>query len=283
MLRIAGRVLLPLLLLANCGGVFAAGARPLVFGLFPNLSPRTLVATYQPMRDFLEAELGRPVELVTAANFDAFTRRMLAKEYDLMVAAPHLARLGQLDAGYHLLAHYGQPIQAWVVVAADSGLRDTRQLAGKRVAIPDKLAIMSSLGVAMLAKSGLQPELDYQMYEAKSHNNAALSVLNRQADAAVIGSIPFQLLAKEVQAQLRVIEQSKPIPSQYFAASGGLSSRERKQILQALLRFAGTAGGKNFLERYGMLDIVAAKPDELKEMDAQAKQVRQWLMETAAP
>lgn len=200
-----------------------------------------------------------------------------------MVAAPHLARLGQLDAGYHLLAHYEQPIQAWVVVAADSGLRDTRQLAGKRVAIPDRLAIMSSLGVAMLAKSGLQLDRDYQMYEAKSHNNAAFSVLNRQADAAVIGSIPFQQLTKEVQDQLRVIEQSRPIPSQYFAASSRLSSRERQRILRALLRFAGTAGGKHFLARYGMLDIVVAKSDELKEMDVHAKQVRQWLMETAAP
>ena len=281
--RPGARILLSLLLLAPWGGLFAAEAKPLLFGLFPNLSPRILVATYQPMRDYLEAELGRPVELVTAANFETFSRHILAREYDLMVAAPHLARLGQLDAGYHLLAHYRQPIQAWVVVSADSEIRDLRGLSGKRVAIPDRLAIMSSLGTEMLAKAGLQVDRHYRMYEAKSHNNAALSVLNRQADAAVIGSIPFQQLTKEVRDRLRVIDKSKPIPSQYFAASGKLSGQERARIARALLRFADTSGGKAFIERYGMLGIVAARQDELKEMDGQARQVRRWLEETPSP
>lgn len=267
------------LLLAPWGGLLAAEGPPLIFGLFPNLSPRTLVTIYQPMRDFLESELGQPVELVTAANFTAFTQRMLAKEYDLIVAAPHLARLAQTDAGYALLAHYRQPLQAYLVVSDQSDIKELKALSGKRVAMPDKLAIVTALGADMLAKSGLQAA-DYRLIEAKSHNNAALSVVNGQADAAAIGSVPYAQLAKEVRRHLRVVARSQPIPSQYFAASDRLPGQQRERIAQALFKFAGTAGGKKFLNEFAMLGIDEARPDELKGMDAHARQVKQWAMET---
>lgn len=283
MLQEARRWLLALLLLAPWSGSMAAESAPLIFGLFPNLSPRTLVTIYQPMRDFLENELGQPVELVTATDFSAFTRRMLAKEYDLIVAAPHLARLGQVDAGYRLLFHYDQPIQAYLVVANDHSIRNLRDLTGKQVAIPDKMAIMAPLANEMLAQAGLRVDTHYRLVEARSHNNAALSVLNGQAGAAAIGSIPFQQLPAEVRNQLRVIGKSRSVASQYFAVSDRLTERERKRIAAALLRFAASFGGKAFFKRYGMGGITEAKPDELKEMDAFIKQMRQWLAEPAKP
>lgn len=277
------RALLLLLLCVPWSGVFAAEVKHLTFGLFPNLSPRTLVSIYQPMRNFIEAELGRPVELVTASNFNIFTRRMLAKEYDLVVAAPHLARLAQTDAGYELLAHYEQPLQACVVVSVKSSAKNLKDLSGKRVAVPDKVAIVTWLGLAMLTQAGLRVDQDYRMLEAKSHNNAALNVVNGQAEAAVIGSVPLSQLTKEVRDQLRVIGRSAPIPSQYFAVSDRLSSQERKQIEQALFKFANTADGRKFLSQFAMLGISKAKPNELVEMDVYAKQVRQLLSEPVAP
>ena len=277
------RFLLATLLIVPWSGARAAEAQPLVFGLFPNLSPRTLVTMYQPMRDFLEAELERPVELVTANNFTVFTQRMLAGEYDLMVAAPHLARLGQLDAGYRLLAHYTQPLQACVVVASGSDLRELRDLKGKRIAVPDRLAVMTSLGIAMLEQAGLQNGQHYQMFEAKSHNSAAFNVANGRADAAVIGSIPLEQLSGEIRDRLRVVARSQAIPSQYFAVSGKLSSQERMRIERALFKFARTTGGKHFLAQYGLLGLAKAGQGELKGMDAHARQAKQALTEPAGP
>lgn len=283
MLRMLLRIVLALGLLSPWAATCSAEVKPLILGLFPNLSPRTLVTLYQPMRDFLEAELERPVELVTAANFNIFAQRMLAKEYDLVVAAPHLARLAQTDANYQLLARYEQPIEACVVVSIDSNINDLKGLANKKLAVPDKAAIVTVLGQGMMAQAGLQHGRDYQTVEAKSHNNAALSVVNAQMDAAVIGSIPLLQLTKEVRNQLRVIARSKPIPSQYFAASDRLTTKDRQKIERALFNFARTPGGKKFMDQYAMLGLRKVSANELKGMDMYVRQVRALLNEPVAP
>lgn len=273
------RALFVIFALAPWGGSLAAEAKPLLFGLLPNLSTRALMATYQPMHDFLEKELGRPVEVVTAANFNAFIQRVLVKDYDLLVAAPHLARLAQTEANYQLLARYDRPLQAFVVVDKDSTIRGLKDLAGKRLASPDKTAIVSMLVQDMLAQAGMRPGVDYQVFDAKSHNNAALSVVNAQADAGVIGSIPFARLDDEVRGRLRIVAKSKYVPGQYFAASDRLSSQERKRIERALIKFVQTAEGKVFLEQFAMHDIVKIKSADLKEMDSYARRARQLLTE----
>lgn len=277
------RCLAALMLWLVVAGVQAAETRPLTFGLFPNLSPRTLATLYQPMRDFLEHELGRPVELATAVNFNAFTQRLLAREYDLVVAAPHLARLGQSEAGYRLLAHYEQPLQAYWVVPVKSNLQRLPDLAGKRVAVPDRMALVTMLGLSLLSRAGLEADRDYRLIEARSHNNAAVTVLNGEADVAVIGSVPLSQLAGEMRAQLRIIGQSQAIPSQYFAVSDRLSEPDCARIEQALFKFAASPAGQKFLHQFAMHGLVKAKPNELKGMDAYAKQVRQMLSQSVVP
>lgn len=275
--------LLAVFLLAPWASFCLAADKPLTLALFPNLSPRVLLTIYQPVRDFLEQELGRPVGLVTAPSFEVFVQRMLAREYDCIVAAPHFARLAQRDAGYELLAHYEQPLRGLFIVREEAGIKSIGDLAGKTVAMPDRLAIITSLGLDMLAGQHLRPGEQFRLIDAKSHNNAALAVASGHADAAVIGSIPYMQLSKGTRGGLKIIAESKPIPSQYIAASDRLPAGERERLTRALIKFAQTAGGKKFLHEFDMQGIVKAKPGELREMDALATQLRQWLNETPSP
>lgn len=253
-------------------------AEPLRLGLFPNLSPRALIAMYQPLRLHLEQALGRPVQLETAPGFHVFIQRLLAREYDLAVAAPHLSRLAQLDAGYWLVAHYQQPVEACLVTRAKEGesLRP-----GIRLAIPDQTAVVSMLGMEVLEAQGLRQGRDYQYLEAKSHSNAALWVTGGQADAAVIGCVPMSQLPQDVRDRLRLLARSRAIPSQYFLASSRLSPAERAQLNRALLAFASSPAGREFIQNNSLRGLAVATQDELAGMDGFAAQARELSRQAA--
>ena len=73
---------------------------PLEIGVLPNISARALMAQYQPMREFLERELKRSVQVSTAPNWVAFHQRTMADEYDIVITASHVARLAQVERRY---------------------------------------------------------------------------------------------------------------------------------------------------------------------------------------
>ena len=54
-------------------------------GIMPFNSTLALIKTHQPLRQHLEAALGRPVEIFTAADYAAFHRDSLAGNFDLLI------------------------------------------------------------------------------------------------------------------------------------------------------------------------------------------------------
>ncbi|MCU0840573.1 MAG: phosphate/phosphite/phosphonate ABC transporter substrate-binding protein [Thiobacillaceae bacterium] len=269
------RLLLALALAALTRPVAARAAAPLRIGLFPNLSTHALLGMYQPLREYLETALRRVVTLETAPDFPTFARRLLAREYDLAVAAPHLARLAQVDAGYAPLFSYRASLQGQLVVPRTAPYRQVRDLGGKRIAFPDAIAIISMLGEDLLRQAGLQTGKNVQVIDARSHNNAVRMVLAGQADAAMIGSLPFAGLPAEQREPLRILASTPAIPSQYVIASPALSGVEAQAILTALRRFAASAEGRAFFEQHGLVGLDLASSGELMLLDPYVARVRQ--------
>lgn len=273
------RRLLPalLLLVAMTTSAWAQSGPTLRMALFPNLSPRTLIAMYQPLREALEQGMGQPVEILTAPSLEAFSQRLVSGEYDAALAAPHMARLAQREAGYHVVARYHAPIQSCLVVPRESRYQVRADLRGGLIAIPDDVALVVMLGQEMLAGAGLKLGSDYLMYEAKSHSNAALAVANGQANAAFVGCVTFQQLPDNVRGQLRILDRSLPMPSQYFLVSPRLPASQRERLAHTLLAFPTSASGRAFIEQHKLGGISATQADELKGMDPYADRLRQLL------
>ncbi len=251
--------------------------KPLEIGVFPNLSARAVVTMYQPVRDFLEQRLGRPVQLYTAPDFRTFVERTQDGEYDLVVTAPHLARLAQTESGYIPLANYASPLRALVVVPRRASFSSLQDLSGRTVSVPDRLAVISMVGVHLLRDHGLSPETGLHLVYAKSHTNAALSVLRGEADAAVVGSAPFNQLPEGVRDGLRVLAYTEPIPNQFYLASPRLPPDLVAAVSRSLMEFAGTPGGHRFIEANRFGGLKGASEGDLKGMDPYAKEVRRLL------
>lgn len=228
-----------------------ARAMALDFGVFPNLPPRQLIALYTPLADSLSEALGEPVRVLTAPDFATFVSRTAHGDYDLLLTAPHLAWLAQRDAGYQPLAQSREPLRGLLIVRADSPLHTLRDLAGRTVLTPDPLAIVALAMETRLEQTGFPLARHPRLAAGGSHTNAALRVANGQADAAIVGSLPFSLLPGPVRSQLRVLAQTPPMQGQMLLLHPGLRPKQRERIEKEVRRFAASPAGQALFRSNG--------------------------------
>jgi phosphonate transport system substrate-binding protein len=249
---------------------------PLQIGLFPNLTPLTLITSYQPLRLYLEKTLHRPIYLVTAPDFRSFVERTQRGDYDIVLTAPHLARLAEQDAGYIPVVTYGTKLQALILVAKTSPINTLEDLRGAKVAMPDPLAVVNMLGREALQKAGLA-ESDYTLVNAHSHNGAALAVLHEEAQAAIIGSAPYAQISEGIRKDLRVLSSSRAFPNQYWLVNKTMGVALRQAFQDAMVHFPSVPEGQKFVESRNCGEIRKTLPDELKSLDTYAREVKKLL------
>jgi phosphonate transport system substrate-binding protein len=259
----------------------SAGETPqkpgLKFGVFPNLSTRVLLETYQPVADTVSDSSKQPVELQSAADFETFYQRTQSGEYDLLLTAPHLAWLAWKEGGYRPLLAYDQPVRGLLVVRRGSGIKTLADLKAKTVARADPLAIVVMRMEKQLVKAGLRAGRDYQSVEAGSHNNAALLVHQGKVDAGILGALPFRKLAPDVQSGLQIIAETEALPSQVYLVGRRVSPDQETLLLRGIQQFMLSEAGRVFLEKGGFGGIHRLTRIELNRVAVDAQQVKQIL------
>lgn len=252
-------------------GMAMAADDGLGFGVFPSLSPRILVETYQPLAMALGESIGEPVYLETAPDFMSFHQRTLSGDYDLVLTAPHLAWLAWREGGYQPLLVYATPVKGVLIVRADSPLRRISDLRGKTIAMPDPLAIVGIRMEQILEKAGLRKDRDFKAIVSGSHTNAAVYVKEGQADAAVVGIQAFHQLPEELKRSVRAIAETPPIPGQVFLAHGQLDKARARAIAQSIETFTHSEAGKIFIQKGNFAGVRPLKKNEMKEMEGDAR------------
>jgi len=272
------RILLSVLLgLALVSAPVRAAPPPLEIGVFPYLSTRTVLTIHQPLREYLEKAYGRPVQLYTAPDFKTFVERTQHGDYDVVVTAPHFARLAQIEAGYVPLAMHTRELRGLVVVAKQSPYKDIDDLRGKTIAIPNRLAIVSSMSLQLLRNRGLQPGNDFKLLAAASHNSGVLSVQRGEAQAAITEASALQQMPDELKGSMRVLATTDQVPHVMYLAHSRLGAAETGKIKAALLRFAESPEGRAFLENNGFEGLRPVDDADLKRMDPYVKELKHML------
>lgn len=243
------------------------------FGVFPQLSTRIMVETYQPLVDFLGESVRQPVKLESAKDFYTFHTRTIDGEYDLVLTAPHLAWLAWKEGGYRPLLVYKEPAKGFIVVRTDSPYRKLGDLHGKTIAIPDPNAVVNIRLAKTLAKNGLSLGRELEVAEVGSHTNAATHVYEKQTEAAVVGVFPFLRLPRDVRENLRIIAETPDLPSHVFLAHPKMSAEREKIMGQAIERFMLSQAGAVFLQKTGFGGVRALKKDELKQIEGDAQEL----------
>lgn len=246
------------------------------FGVFPNLSSRLLMESYQPVADALAASLGQPVVLQTAPDFRTFALRTQAGEYDLVLTASHLAWLAHKEQGYRPLFTYQSKTRGLLVVRADSPYHAARDLRGKRIAKSDSLAITVMRMENELVRDGLVGGRDYTVVETGSHNNAVLHVQGGQAEGAILGALPWRQMPATLRGGLRVIRETEEFPGQVYLVHPRTDKTE-KRIRDALEAYMASEQGRRFLVQNGLGGLQNITAGELRRFDLEASKVKSRL------
>jgi len=239
------KVLAVFVLLIQTTSAFAL--KPLVLGIFPYVSAEKLIRHQKGLKDHLEQGIGRPVSIVTAKNFKVFIKNAKAGAYDLVYAAPHLARLLERDYDYQRIAMTTHQIQGLFVVRKTAPYKQLSDLRNRRIALVSPLAVLSQMARKELRDVGLKANEDYTVIKMNNYNNAVFSVINNDSDAAVTGIKIWKILARQYKDKLGVLAPTRPIQGFMIMAKPDIDLETVQKLQQLGLSFNDTAAGKRYL------------------------------------
>lgn len=253
--------ILPFMRSATTEGV---ESRPLRLGIMPFNSTLALFKTHQPLRQHLQNELGRPIELFTAADYFTFLNSSLAGEYDLLITGPHFGVM--CLPSYEAMVRYKAVLQPVFVVRPSSGIRSLDDLRGKRIGLSSRLSISSIGGVKWLLDHGMQMGRDYQLFERTTHGAAVAAVAVGELDAALTTHTPLHQVPEDVRAKVSILPIDVRVPHLMTLGHHRLGKAELKRIRSALLKFGSTAPGQAFFRDTGYEDYATITPEDIESL-----------------
>lgn len=251
---------------------------PLEIAILPYLSTRAVLNTYAPMRVYLERRLHRPVLLITAPDMQTFVQRTQQGTYGYLITAPHFARYAQREAGYRPFLRVKSMLYGTLVVSKNSDIQSISDLRGKIVATPDKLAIISMLGLELLRSKGLHPGKDVEVRATTSHNSAVLSVQRGWAAAAVTSATALKQMPDELRNSVRELATTAHVPHLMYLARGDIPVVEVNKLSAILREFVeNSPEGKVFITNTGYGGLRKPTAGELKQLDPYVQDLKDLL------
>ena len=245
-----------------------APAGPLTLGVLPNISARVLLTHYQPMREYLQQTLGRPVEVVTANDFRAFAQATREGKYDMIVTAPNLGRMAQVDSRWTPIAQYEPGIPALLVTAASNREAAVAQLRGKSPALGNPQSLVALVGLRWLGGQGLQQGRDFQVVRTPNDDSLGAVILNGEAPFAIMSMGEFRAKPDALRQALRVVSEIATVPGFLVMTHPTMTAADRQKLGDAMLALPAAEAGRRFFGLSGFTNVRRVDDRELAALDA---------------
>jgi phosphonate transport system substrate-binding protein len=245
-------------------------------GVLPYLSPRTLLLEYAPFRQYLESDLRRKTEILTAPDFPRFLARTDAGDFDLVITAPHFARLAQLEHGFRPLVAIRADFYALILVPKNAAAQTLSGLRGKTLHLPHQMSFISLEIEDFLRERGIKPELDLALVHYNTDNNAILAAEQSRDDAAAAQRAVFDSMPKEITDRLRILGSTQSALSLVVLAHPRLSEEEVLRIRQTLDKFPFSVEGLKFFES-SHTEFIPADAAAMRRLDVYLPRLKNLL------
>jgi len=211
-----------------------AAQTPYIMGVFPFVPTATIEEIFAPLAAELSQALGRPVKLRCASSFDKFTDELKSRDFDLAFIQPFdyigVARPG----GYLPLAARNDILRSQIVVKNDSPVETLKDLKGKSMGMPPKVAAVSFLNRITLKKAGLIPDTDVKMVYLASHQACLQQLMIGTVAACGVSPGGIRIAEMQLKTTFRLIQESPEIPTPLFVVKKDLPQKDRDTILRVL-------------------------------------------------
>jgi len=238
-------IVLLVVVLMWAGTAFAG--ETLVMGLIPAESNEEMVQRFEPMRAYLEKEIGQPIKVFTATDYTGVIEAMRKKRVDIAWFGPLSYVLAEQEAGAEAFAvgvrmSTGKSTyRSCFVVPGASPAQSLKDLAGKSVAFVDPASTSGGLVPTYLVKkqTGKMPKEFFGKFTyAGSHDAVEMAVKNRAVDAGADNDITYNKMIEKgliTEKTNRVLMYSDPLPGSPLTYRGDLDADLKRKIRDAIL------------------------------------------------
>ncbi len=255
--------------------VLAAEANPdtLKVALLPDENASELIKRNQPLKDLLEKELGKKIQLVVTTDYSSMIEAMRFGRIDLAYFGPLSYVLAKTKANiepFAAMTQDGKPTYRSVVIAnANSGVNSFADIKGKKMAYGDRASTSSHLiPKTVLAEAGLLQDKDYSQHFVGTHDAVAVNVANGNADAGGLSEVIWKAVTerKLVDAsKVKVLGYSKEYPQYPWTMRSDLDGKLKDKIRSTFVNMKDPAVLKNF-KADGFAPITDKEYDVIRDM-----------------
>ena len=246
----------------------AAAADPatLRVALLPDDNASTIIQNNQPLKHYLEQQLGKRIELVVTTDYSSMIEAMRFGRLELAYFGPLSYVLAKTKANivpFAALVRDGSATYHTVVIGnVAGGINSLADVRGKDVAYGDPDSTSSHLiPKAMLLRAGLRSDRDYREHFVGSHDAVALTVQTGRAQAGGMSQPIFEsMVARGLisTAKVHVIAVSAAYPQYPWTMRADLAPALQARIRKAFYDLKDKAVLKPFkAEGFAPMDDTA--------------------------
>lgn len=248
----------------------------IVIGVVPNVSARIINTNYQPMAEYFEKNLGRKVAITTGTNFPNFYQRALANEFQIMVTAPNLARVSQVDGNWEAVAVL-EPGIPGLLVGLAGRQNNLELLRGKKLAIANPQSLVALASISWLSSQGFVSGRDYEILRIANDDSLGISLKTGDAAFAVMSQGEFNAKDAELKKILSPINTFVKLPGFFIMVNTNVASSEKQKMKSLILDFPKSEQAKQFFSLTGFTGLNPPSAEQLKFLDSFVAATRQGL------
>ena len=254
--------------------------RPLRVAIGATITPREGFIFYGDLIEYIEAKLGRPVELTDSRTYAEVNGMLRRGEVDFAFVCGGPYVTGRREFGLQIAA---APVVAGkdtyesiILVRGDSDLRRVTDLRGKRFAWVDPASNSGYLVPnVLLAGMGEKPATFFsKTVFTYGHDVSIMAVASGAVDGAAVHSVIFDYYRgklPELASKVREIWRSQPFAIQPVVIRPDLDSTTKTAITSILLQAHSDPKARRFLSGMGIDRFVAgddANYDGIRRLQA---------------
>src|SRR5512139_1139739 len=207
----------------------------LVIGLLPERNIFKQLERYEPLARYLSSRTGTKVELKILPRYGNIIDNFQSSGLDGAFFGSFTYSLAHAKLGVEVIVRPLAPdntstYHGLIFVRKDSGIRNARDMKGKRFAFVDKATTAGYLlPLGYFHANGITEYKKYlkEAYFAGTHEDAIYDVLDKKADIAAVKNTVYDRVAqtdKRVARDLIIIETSPEVPENGLAVRSDLDS-----------------------------------------------------------
>lgn len=270
---------------AGCGQGQGSRAGSLVIGVTPEQNIFRQIERYTPLAEYLSQKSSLSVRLKVVTRYGEAIDALASSEMDgaFLGAFAYVLARGKTEIeplarpeGLNGTSMY----HGLLFVRKESGIRNAREMRGKRFAFVDRATAAGFLlPLVYFYDHGIKDYKTYfkETYFTGTHEDAIYDVVNGRADISAVKSTVFHRLAdtdKSIGRDLVILSRSPDMPETTLVLRRGLDPSMKAAIRDALLRMDNDPVGRAVLKTFGARRFVPAADEDYEPLLKYARQIK---------